>query len=96
MKNGISLVKPFMIALLTVVFVTATGYKTTAQNSYFINKTATPSTVQSGQTVTYTIGYSTAAAVNNLVITETVPPGFTRPGAVAMANLPPSGSLLSE
>lgn len=48
-----------------------------AQNAYLIDKKATPNVVQSGQTVTYQIDYSTAGAVTNLVITETVPAGFT-------------------
>lgn len=62
--------------ILLTFFAIAAAFTSIAQNSYFINKTASPNTVQSGQTVTYTIGYSTAAAVTGLVITETVPPGF--------------------
>ncbi len=77
MKKCICRIKPILIFLLTGILMLATGNQATAQNSYFINKIATPNTVQSGQTVTYTIGYSTATAVTNLVITETVPPGFT-------------------
>ena len=69
--------KWIMKILWTVIFIIALFASTTAQNSYFINKTASPNTVQSGQTVTYTIGYSTATAVTGLVITETVPAGFT-------------------
>ncbi len=66
-----------MKILVTGIFIIALIGDSIAQNNYFINKTATPSTVQSGQPVTYTIGYSTATAVTNLVVTETVPPGFT-------------------
>ena len=68
--------KQRILFLLAAAFLIATSNVVVAQNSYFINKTASPSTVQSGQTVTYTIGYSTAAAVTNMVVTETVPPGF--------------------
>lgn len=48
-----------------------------AQNAYLIDKKATPNVIQSGGSVTYQIDYSTAGAVTNLVITETVPAGFT-------------------
>lgn len=64
-------------SILLLLFSIVTISSAYAQNSYFINKSASPATVQSGQTVTYTIGYSTATAVTGLVITETVPPGFT-------------------
>ena len=81
MKKINIVIKPLIIFLFAGILIAATGNKAIAQNSYFINKTASPNTVQSGQTVTYTIGYSTAAAVTNLVITETVPPGFSMTSA---------------
>ena len=82
-----------MKILVTGIFILALAGGAFAQNSYFINKSASPSTVQSGQTVTYTIGYSTAAAVTGLVITETVPPGFN----ITSASKPytQSGSILT-
>ncbi len=61
---------------ILLIGLSAMGITNAQNNNYFINKTASPNVVQSGQTVTYTIGYSTAAAVTGLVITETVPPGF--------------------
>ena len=63
--------------LVAGIFILILVGSAAAQNSYFINKTASPNTVQSGQTVTYTIGYSTATAVTGLVITDVLPPGFT-------------------
>lgn len=77
MKNFTNRMKLWIPVLLIGILIVANTTKVIAQNSYFINKTASPSSIQSGQTITYTIGYSTAAAVNNLVITETVPAGFT-------------------
>ena len=70
--------KPWRMKILIAgIFILTLVCSSFAQNNYFINKTASPGTVQSGQTVTYTIGYSTATAVTGLVVTETVPPGFT-------------------
>ena len=77
MRKMISTMKWGIKILSIAIFIALIANSVSAQNSYFINKTATPSTVQSGQPVTYTIGYSTATAVTNLVVTETVPPGFT-------------------
>ena len=77
MRKMIRTLKREIKILVTGIFILAIASGAFAQNnSYFINKTASPSSVQSGQPVTYTIGYSTANAVTGLVVTETVPPGF--------------------
>ncbi|HMD00094.1 MAG TPA: hypothetical protein VKH37_08065, partial [Ferruginibacter sp.] len=77
MKQLYKKIRCRIAVLMAVLFLTSFLNTAVAQNSYFINKSASPATVQSGQTVTYTIGYSTATAVTGLVVTETIPPGFT-------------------
>jgi len=66
MRKMIRTLKREIKILVTGIFILAFASSAIAQNSYFINKTASPTTVQSGQTVTYTIGYSTATAVTGL------------------------------